>query len=320
MTREQLKKRLFEVCQEAIPLPGSGQTPQRLRRLMEVGREDLSLAKLAEAHWDAVAILAEAGRTPVANLVYGVWSSEIPGKALHIAAEKTSFAITGTKNFCSGAGLIDRALITVGHPEPLLVDIDLMANLATLNIDSSAWSCDAFRETNTSSVTFHASEVLKDDVIGVPNWYIDRVGFWHGACGPAACWAGGFTGLVDFAMLSSREDTHTLAHLGAMHASVWALKAYLDVAGNEIDQHPLDFLAAKVRALELRHLVEETCAHGLRHFAKAYGPFPLSMNKQISRRYQETNLYMRQSHAEQDLELLARSLRKLPKIKGDTRC
>jgi len=59
--REELRERFRAICGEDLPLPGGGATERRHRRLMEVGREDLSLAKLAEAHWDAVAILAEAG-------------------------------------------------------------------------------------------------------------------------------------------------------------------------------------------------------------------------------------------------------------------
>jgi hypothetical protein len=279
---------------------------------MEVGREDLSLAKLAEAHWDAVAILAEAGRVPAENSVYGVWASEVPGKALHMAPNEAGYTLSGTKTFCSGVGHIDHALITVGLPIPLLVDLDLHANSTKIDADGSGWSCDAFRETCTSSVTFRASVLSEDDVIGTPNWYVDRVGFWHGACGPAACWAGGVKGLVDFAMLSSRGDAHTLAHLGAMHAKVWGLAACLEVAGNEIDLYPSDLLAGEIRELQLRHLVEEACTSCLQHFARAYGPSPLSMNGDVSRRYSEIGLYIRQSHAERDLESLARSLRRIP--------
>ena len=58
--------------------------------------------------------------------------------------------------------------------------------------------------------------ITEADIIGGPGWYLDRPGFWHGACGPAACWASGAIELVDFAMRQKREDAHTLAHLGAI--------------------------------------------------------------------------------------------------------
>ncbi len=47
-----------------LPLPGSGQTAARWAALARLGRRDLCLARLAEGHADAVAILAEAGRAP----------------------------------------------------------------------------------------------------------------------------------------------------------------------------------------------------------------------------------------------------------------
>jgi hypothetical protein len=55
------------LLRETLPSPGAGATPERHRRLFEVGRVDLSLARLAEAHWDAVAILGEDGRQAQPN-------------------------------------------------------------------------------------------------------------------------------------------------------------------------------------------------------------------------------------------------------------
>ncbi|MGH3782322.1 MAG: hypothetical protein ACRDRO_17315 [Pseudonocardiaceae bacterium] len=43
----------------AVPLPGRGHTAQRWRALAEMAADDLDLGRLAEAHLDALAILAE---------------------------------------------------------------------------------------------------------------------------------------------------------------------------------------------------------------------------------------------------------------------
>jgi len=283
-----------------MPLPGSGRTALRHQLLMEIGRQDLSLARLAEAHWDAVAILAEAGREAAPGAVYGVWASEKPGQPMILDTE----TVSGQKQFCSGAGLIDRALVTVSLPEQRLLEIDLQNNSAAIAFDYSSWSTAAFLETRTATVTFTKVPVAAE--IGKPDWYLTRPGFWHGACGPAACWAGGAAGLVDYATRQSRADPHTLAHLGAMQASVWALKSYLDSAGCEIDRDPNDSGRACTRALIVRHLVEQACTDVLRRLPRAYGPHPLAMDAGISQRYQELDLYLRQWHAERDLESLGR--------------
>jgi alkylation response protein AidB-like acyl-CoA dehydrogenase len=309
MTEPELISRFRTLAAEDLPLPGSGQTLLRHQRLMEVGREDLTLARLAEAHWDAVAILAEAGRKPTPNRLYGVWASEKPGEALKLRSDGNGTTITGSKMFCSGAGLIDRVLLTVGSPQELLLEVDLNKNVDTIRFDGSAWKTTAFSGSNTSSATFNDTTISQEDVVGEPGWYSERPGFWHGACGPAACWAGGAVGLVDFATKQQRKDPHTLAHLGAMQAQVWGLLSYLDLAGREIDANPTNLFEAEIRALSLRHLVEEACTDVLRRMPRAYGPAPLAMNAEISRRYQELDLYLRQSHAERDLERLGSKFR-----------
>jgi hypothetical protein len=309
MTGLELSARLRASLGETMPLPGHRDTPARHRRLMEIGRQDLSLARLAEAHWDAVAILAEAGRTPECGALYGVWASEIPNEPLLLETRGNGYVIIGKKMFCSGAGLVDHALVTVGRPAHRLVDIDLGITGGAVRFDDSDWKTTAFQEIRTSTASFAATPISDKDLIGDPGWYLERTGFWHGACGPAACWAGGASGLVDWALEQKRDDPHTLAHLGAMQSSLWALKSYLNSAGSEIDRRPEDFRAAKIRALTLRHLVEQECTNILRRLLRAYGPYPLAMNESTARRYQELDLYLRQSHAERDLETLGRDLK-----------
>jgi alkylation response protein AidB-like acyl-CoA dehydrogenase len=309
MLKEHLQAELHSLSQENIPLPGGGNTSKRHERLFDVGRKNLSLARLAEAHWDAVAILAEAGREPQTNAIYGVWASERPGQELKLDEHNGELLLTGSKAFCSGAGIVDRALVTVSRPEQRLVDVDLRDSGDSIDFDDSDWKTSAFRETHTSTAHFKKVPIVHGDFVGGVRWYLERSGFWHGACGPASCWAGGAAGLVDYAEGQSRHDPHTLAHLGAMKASVWALCSYLESAGREIDLSPHDCQAALVRALTLRHLVEQACTDILRRLPRAYGPHPLAMDKEVAARYQELDLYLRQSHAERDLESLGREVR-----------
>ena len=99
-----------------LPLPGGGSTLQRWQALAELAAADLSLARLAEGHADAVAILAELaapGGAAVAPLeIWGVWAAEPPGGQIHAVRHTDGWRLTGRKSWCSGAGLIDRALIT----------------------------------------------------------------------------------------------------------------------------------------------------------------------------------------------------------------
>jgi alkylation response protein AidB-like acyl-CoA dehydrogenase len=309
MTGKRMIAALRSTLGTPMPLPGAGETVVRHRRLMDIGRENLALARLAEAHWDATAILAEAGRDPEPGAIYGVWASEIPGQPLRLESGDDALAISGSKRFCTGAGLIDRTLITVGDPDQLLVDVDLRKTSGTVQFRESSWKSTAFLNTQTATATFDATPVSAQQIIGGAGWYLTRIGFWHGACGPAACWAGGAEGLVSYARDQPRDDPHTLAHFGDMQAQVWALKSYLDVAGREIDETATTPVKARILALTVRHLVEQACTDVLRRLTRAYGPHPLAMDEDISLRYQELDLYLRQSHAERDLERLGRDVR-----------
>jgi hypothetical protein len=99
-----------------------------------------------------------------------------------------------------------------------------------------------------------------------------------------------------------------------MEASVWGLRSLLDKAGEEIDLASDDVKSAQMRASRLRALVEQQGSDLLRRFARAYGPYPLAMDRQISRRYLEVDLYLRQWHAERDLETLGRMVHEEARI------
>jgi hypothetical protein len=305
MTRDDLIARFFDLCRKDLPSPGSGDTPQRHQRIFEAGREDLSLAKLAEAHWDAVGILREARCEPAAGARYAVWASEIPGHELRLDRTASGPTISGTKEFCSGAGLVERALLTAGPQGSCMVEVDLRSKPERIDTDGSGWHVDAFRFTQTAALTFRDYPVTA--IIGEANWYVERSGFWQGACGPAAGWAGGAAGLVDYAMTTRRDDAHTLAHLGAMEANVWVTECLLQAAAEEFDRSP--GANAMVRALQVRHLIEQACTDTLRRFARCMGPAPLAKNADVARRYAELEIFLRQSHAERDLEALGRKIR-----------
>lgn len=311
MTQDLFTQRLRTICADSPPSPpGHGATPERHRRLLQVALEDVSLAKLVEAHWDALAILAEAGKAPASDAVYGVWASEIPGQELTVEARDGVLRVSGTKRFCSGAGLVDRVLLTAAQPGPQMVEVDLLDQAATVKFDDSSWTAEAFRLTRTSEVRLDSTEAV---LVGEgTNWYVERPGFWNGACGPAACWAGGAAGLLRYAERSRRVDPHTVAHLGAMQANVWAMEHLLDAAGKEIDEAPLDREQAAVRALTLRHLIDQLASDVLERFLRAYGPHPLALDAETSRRFAETQLYLRQCHAERDLQSLGEAWRARP--------
>lgn len=288
-----------------LPLPGAGLTRQRHAALMEFGRIDLSFARLAEAHTDAVAILAEAGRQLRAQTLYGVWAAEGPGSTVQLSRSSGgAWRLDGAKKYCSGAPLLGAALVSVRYEDAGAM-LDVPLDIPGLKIDDSAWVTPAFAATRTATVTFDAVELPDDSLIASADWYLRRPGFWHGALGPAACWAGGALGLVDAARALGRRDPHSQAQLGALEANAWALMAVLNQAADEIDADPNDAGGeARARALKARHVIERICTDTLDRFGRATGPQLLAFDSDVARRFGELTLYIRQCHAERDLQAI----------------
>jgi alkylation response protein AidB-like acyl-CoA dehydrogenase len=96
-----------------LPLPAAGQTVERWQRLADLTESDIVAGRLAEAHADAVAILAElGGPAPRAGELWAVWAAEAPDAVLTASTRGEAVALSGTKAWCSGAGLCTNALVT----------------------------------------------------------------------------------------------------------------------------------------------------------------------------------------------------------------
>lgn len=303
VSTERLLRRLHHDGVLELPRPGTGRTADRHLALMDIAhRFPVGVGRLAEAHCDAVAILREAEREPRPGALYGVWASNGGGSGPTLSGN----VLDGSKSFCSGLGIVDRALMTV-HDErggSVLLDVDARRD-DTVAHDITGWSTWALTDTNTGSVTYRNHEVDDDAVVGGPDWYLQRPGFWHGACGPAACWAGSTSGVVAAARSITRDDPHQLAHLGAMEAIEWALRALLVQAGQEIDASPGDALLGERRARSLRHTTERLCADVLDRFGRAFGPRPFTTDPVLAQRVADTHLFLRQHHGERELGALA---------------
>ena len=93
------------VQQPALPLPGGGQTLQRWQALAAWGAEDLCLAKVLEAHYDALAILAELGEpAPPPGQLWAVWAAEPATMKVDLAPEGSMPILNGTKAWITNAG------------------------------------------------------------------------------------------------------------------------------------------------------------------------------------------------------------------------
>lgn len=285
--------------------PGQGRTAARFEQLRAWAREDVALGRLLEAHADAAAIAAEAGVSLPAG-TFGVWAAEGPGSRLEARQVGADLHLVGAKRYCTGAEIVDGALVTAHHEQGTLLVLLERGDFG--RVDPAGWGAQAFDRTGTATVEVDAV-LPRRAVLGSPGWYLERPGFWHGGAGVAACWAGAATGVLDrLAEHWSRRDPHSLAQLGSASATSWGMGALLAQAAAEIDAGPDDAVAAERRARAVRHLVDRLANELLDQVMQGAGPGPVAFDRDLERRVGEARLYTRQSHGLRDVEALGARL------------
>jgi alkylation response protein AidB-like acyl-CoA dehydrogenase len=295
-----------------LPLPGSGQTADRFAALSATGQINLNLGRLAEAHADAVAILAELapGYLLPESSIWGVWAAEHPAAQLwaHRGSNPGEWIVEGDKAWCSGAGICTHALVTARADDgPRLLAVDLRP--AGASPVGDAWPTPALAGTDTRMMTFVDCPAIS---IGEVEEYLSRPGFWHGAVGVAAVWYGGAVAIARRLLETGRKRDLAevdLAHLGAVDAALVAARSTLESAARAFDADPYDQTnTGAVVARSARAVVEAAASDVIDRVGRSLGPSPLTGDDEHWRRVGDLQLYLRQSHAERDLVDLGRRL------------
>ncbi|MFM0283507.1 acyl-CoA dehydrogenase [Paraburkholderia sediminicola] len=290
-----------------VPLPGHGHTLARWRALAAVAACDLGLVKLFEGHTDALAILAELhGPTPSVGSRWGVWAAEPPdarvqaSKGASGAEDAAQLTLSGTKAWCSGAGVVSHALVTAWlDGEPVLAAVTM--DQASISIDTTKWQAVGMQATASADVTFDRTAATR---VGAAHAYVRRPGFWQGGAGIAACWYGAASriGLTLRDASMQRADGHRLAHLGAVDVALAGAAAVLRETAAHIDANPQ--ANAQPEAMRTRLIVEEAATAVMTHATRTLGAGPLCRDARFARALADLPVFLRQSHAERDLAAL----------------
>lgn len=285
-----------------LPLPGSGRTLLRWAVLAEVARANLTVARVFEAHTDALAILAEAGEDASPGSTWGVFAAEAPGNRLEATADSTGrVTLTGTKPWCSLGADVDRALVTAHTGDDRqLFQVDLRQPQVAAH-PARGWVARGLRTVVSVPIEFdHAPATA----VGDPGWYLRRPGFAWGGLGVAACWYGGAVGVAAAVIRAARARSGDLAvlHAGTVDAALSASRSALRDAAVAIDSDAVD--DPELLALRTRAVVADTAERVLHQAGHALGPAPLAFDEAYAARVADLELYVRQHHGERDLAAL----------------
>ena len=217
------------------------------------------------------------------------------------------WTLTGTKPWCSLAGLLTHALVTAwtGPETRRLFAVRLTGPEVT--VTDQPWQARGLSAVTSVPVEMTAAPAVP---VGDDGWYLTRPGFAWGGIGVAAVWYGGSVGLARrLAAPSSRPlDQIGEAHLGAVDAILTAAGTLLADAAARVDDGRADGPAGAALALRVRQVVRRAAEEVLDRSQHALGPGPLVGEAEHAARVADLQLYLRQEHAERDQAALGRHL------------
>jgi len=285
-----------------LPQPGGGQTARRWAVLAAAGEHNLTVARVLEAHSDALAILAEAGE-PAPDGSWGVFAAEAAPHRLEARDNGGGTFLTGVKPWCSVAARLDAALVTAYAGSARQLFRVSLRHPSVTPEPPGAWVARGLRTVTSAAVRFDGTPAQP---VGPPGWYLSRPGFSWGGIGVAACWHGGARGLQRTLARASAGRTGDLAalHVGIVDAELHASEAALGHAAALIDAGAAEGTAGEILGLRVRAVVASAAERVIRQVGHALGPAPLAFDEDHARRVADLGLYVRQHHAERDLARL----------------
>jgi len=288
--------------------------------LASLGAVDLTVARVAEPHLDALAVLREARRQGQVHdgewsrhacdwsdtRLWQVYSAE-GAERLSATEHDRGWALSGVKPRCSVAAQAGHALVTAwdGAERRLFaVSLDhpgVTPAPGTNDAGGSTWAAGGLALVRSAGLAFDAVPAVP---IGGPGWYFTRPGFAWGGIGVAAIWYGATVALARRLLERSRHqvpDQVALMHLGAVDTALNQTRTSFAEAAAVADSGEVDPVEAVLTAQRVRQSVADTAEQVLTQVGHALDPVTLTGDEDHARRVADLTVYLREHDAERDL-------------------
>jgi alkylation response protein AidB-like acyl-CoA dehydrogenase len=272
--------------------------------LRAIGGADLSLGRLYEGHVNAVQLVHAYGtdrqretlsRDLAAGCLMGVWNTE-PSPGMTVTPADDGAVLTGAKVFASGAGRLDRVLITARDPDGrkrmILADVAGMADRA----DNRGWAVRGMRGTMSGRFDFTGMTVPAAALIGGADDYEREPRFSAGAWRFTAVQLGAVEALLrllrDHLVTTGKgDDPVQRLRFGrcvaaTRSAGLWVERAAQLAQGEVADAIPM--------VLMTRGIVEEAGLAVMEAAARGVGTASFFDGDPIDRITRDLGLYLRQ--------------------------
>ena len=195
--------------------------------------------------------------------------------------------------------MVDHGLITYrnANDQAQLLVVDMRQS--GIEIDNEEWQAVGMQATDTATLQFHEVSAIQ---VGRANEYLERVGFWHGAAGVAACWYGATSYLADYLISAYQQkpNDYKAMYLGQISTALAVTQQYFHYVADLIDSQPQ--LSHELTIRQLRSQVEQVARQVMDIVGQALGAAPFCRHAHFARLSADLPVFIRQSHGAFDLQ------------------
>lgn len=295
-------------------LPG-GDAKAGADALRQVGRASLSVGRIVEGHANALALIQLYG-TPVqrqraadaaaGQALFGVWGADGKKPVTIGTVHQNAATLSGSKQFCSGIGLVTQAVIAVethDGPQLFVADVDDPARG-----DVSGWQVSGMRATASGSHDFTG---VTAQMLGQARDYLREPHFEGGIWRYCAIHCGGMEALAEHArqhILRRGQSDNPLqrARLARLVSHAHTARLWVDASSLAVAQSSQ--AEAVPHALLAREAVEQACVAGITLTERIMGTAAFNERSDADRIRRDLAFFLRQADLDGKLDRAAKAL------------
>jgi alkylation response protein AidB-like acyl-CoA dehydrogenase len=265
-----------------------------------VGRGNLSVGRILEAHINALHLIARYGQPAPWHdeQLFALWVTDPPENGLSMRRDGKRILLSGGKQFCSAAGFATGALVTArdSNGDTRMLVLRLGSGEAVTPLPSPL---QGMRAAATGAVEFTGCEISADALLGQPGDYLKEPDFSAGAWRGAAVAFGGLIALLDHSVeqlrASGRLDSpHVQARLGQAIIARETSRFWMQAAAKVAEDSAADSSLRVATVGLARIAIETACLDAMRLMQRSLGLSAFRQGNPIELICRDLATYLRQ--------------------------
>jgi len=275
--------------------------------LCAIGAGSLPLGRVYEGHVNALGLLHRLGGAPQrallepeirAGRLFGVWNTDDRAAPLRLERRGTGGILRGRKILASGAGWVERPLVTAATPEGAVMVLPHLRQGE--RADLSSWQASGMRASATGAVDLDGIELSEGEILGAPGDYLRQPYFSSGHWRCLAVQTGGMAELLSLLRThlvgAGRDgDAQQRARVADCAIALETARLWVDRAARMAAEPLEDEAEALVAYVNLaRGAVERGAARMIEDVQRSVGLAGLMRPHPIDRLSRDLGTYLRQ--------------------------